>query len=144
MPGSGARTAATTNAEMLANARATAARFERLYFTGRFVESWELLAPAAKRQVSKSLWTRVHEGCPLDQGATAGVVSSITIFGDSAIISVTRGTQASHGIDHYLLSYVGRQWSYAPDDMSIYHRGSVAADLQAAREAGFCGSWKVF
>lgn len=127
-----------------ASARIAAVQFQSLYFGGRFADSWGLLATSAKRLIPRKLWTRVHESCPPARDATAGTVGSITIFSNTAIIGVSHGDRSSRSKDYYVLSYANGRWGYAPNDMSLYHRGSLAADLAAARKAGFCGSRKVF
>lgn len=126
-------------------ARKTAAQFDQLFFSSQFAASWRLLSSSAKHLIPENLWVKVHEGCSPASSGAAREVASVTIFGDTAIISEKIASGSSgHDADHYLLNYANGRWAYSPDDMNIYHRGSVAADVAAAKAADFCGGLKVF
>ncbi len=130
---------------MRASARTAAARFERLYFTRKLAASWDLLAPAAKRQVSRGVWVSVHEGCPSAGAGKVRAIKSVTVFGTAAIVTETLpGTLTRVGTAEDVFDYVNGRWRYSPDDLGIYHHGSVAADIAAAKAAGLCSSWKDF
>ena len=106
--------------------------------SGASSASWDLLARAAKRQVPKGIWVKVHDGCPsASRWSGPTVIKAVTVFGNAAIVTETprrgsrRGIAAAEGV----FNYVHGRWGYSPDDLSIYQRGSVAADIAAAREA---------
>lgn len=128
-----------------AGARAAAVQFDRVYAASDFAGSWYLLTPTARRQVSKSVWVRVHNGCRSASTGVTRTIRSVTAFGDAAIVTETIVTAPSgRSTAEYVYNYVGGGWGYSPENMSIYHRGSIAADIAAARSAGFCSSEKAF
>jgi hypothetical protein len=126
-----------------AGARAAAARFYRLYSGRHFGASWDLLAPAAKRQVSKQVWIGVHGRCLAVNAARSGVIRSVTVFGDAAIITQQiTSAHARHRIARDIFNYAKGRWDYSPADLSVYRHGSVAADVSAAKAAGLCSGRK--
>jgi hypothetical protein len=126
-----------------AGARAAAARFYRLYSGRQFAASWDLLAPAAKRQVAKRVWIGVHGGCLAAIGAGGRVIRSVTVFGDAAIVThQLTGAQARHRIARDIFNYADGRWGYSPADLSVYLHGSIAADISAAKAAGLCSGRK--
>lgn len=127
------------------NARAAAIQFDGLYFASRFADSWSLLAPSAQRQVSKRVWIGVHEGCRSGTAGTSRMITAVTVFGNTAIVTeVTTGAAAKGGTAEYVFSYADGGWRYSPGNVGVYRHGSVAADIRAAKSAGFCVSWKIF
>jgi hypothetical protein len=127
-----------------AAARAAAVRFDRLYFAGQFAAAWDLLAPAVKQEVPQRIWVSVHNSCP---SATAGQarIRTVTLFGDTAIVTETRpGTRAKQRRNTVVFSFADNHWGYSPGDPGIYQHGSVAANVAAAKAAGFCTNWKDF
>jgi hypothetical protein len=130
-------------AKTTAGARATAARFFRLYFGSQFAASWDLLASAAKRQVPRDIWVKVHDGCPSASAGVATAIKSVTVFGNAAIISERlAGVPPSRGTAEGVFNYIHGRWGYSPDDLNIYQHRSVAADIAAAKAAGFCAGRK--
>jgi len=126
-----------------AGARTAAAHFYRLYLASQFAASWDLLAPAAKRQVPRGIWIRVHEGCSSATAGRARIIKSVTVFGNAAIVTERlTGTRSRHRTAEDVFNYARGRWGYSPSDLSIYHHRSVAADIGAAKAAGFCGSRK--
>ncbi len=125
-------------------ARAAAAQFDSVYFASDFAASWDLLAPAVRRQIPKSIWVGVHDGCATASTGVTRVIKSVTVFGDAAIVTETITTAQSERTAEYVFNYARGRWGYSPENLSIYHRGSVTADIAAARSAGFCSSKKVF
>jgi hypothetical protein len=122
-----------------AGARAIAERFYGLYLGRQFAASWDLLAPAAKRQIPLSTWVGVHEGCLPARGAGPGVIKSVTVFGNAAIVTAAiTGASPNQDTVRAVFNYAGGRWGYSPGDLSIYRHGSVSADIGAARAAGFC------
>jgi hypothetical protein len=122
-----------------AGARAAAARFYRLYSDRHFAASWDLLAPAAKRQVAKRVWIGVHGGCLAAIGTSARVIRSVTVFGDAAIVThQLTGAHARHCITRDIFNYADGRWGYSPADLGVYRHGSIAADISAAKAAGLC------
>lgn len=140
-----AQAAPPASPKMKSGAGAAAARFYGLYSASQFAALWDLLSPAMKRQVSQGVWVGVHEACP---GAAAGksrTIKAVTVFGTAAIITeAVGGATASPSTAEDVFSYADAQWSYSPGEVSIYLHGSIAADVAAAKTAGFCSSWKVF
>jgi hypothetical protein len=128
-----------------AAAQAAAVRFDSVYFVGRFAASWNLLAPAARSQVPESVWVGVHDGCASATSGVTSVIRSVTVFGDTAIVTETiRGSQSRQDTAGYVFYYADGSWGYSPGDPGIYHRGSIAADIDAAKTAGLCAGLKSF
>ena len=120
-------------------ARAAAVQFMDVYFGREFKLSWTLLAPEAKRHISQSAWVKVHDTCQSSNPGERGVIKSVTIFGDTAIVTetITKASQKSGEIEA-VFSYAKGHWSYSPSDLGIYQHGSAAGDIAAAKAAGFC------
>jgi hypothetical protein len=128
------------------SARTAAQRFDRLYQAGHYAASWELLVPAMQRQIPRHLWVTVHQGCRASTVAsTARAIKAVTVFGTAAIVTeaVTTGPP-QHRRAEEVFSHVKGRWGFSPNDLSIYHHGSTADDIAAARKAGLCASWKSF
>jgi len=121
----------------------TAQWFGQMYFAGKFTSAWDALTPAAQQAVPQGTWVGVHEGCASDIGGHASAIRSVTILGSAAIISEQIDGARSQTVQ-YILSYLNGGWRYAPGDLSVYARGSVAADIAAAKASGLCAGWKVF
>ena len=131
--------------QVKAGARAAAAHFYGLYSASRYSAFWNLLAPATKRQISRRVWISVHEACPSASAGKPRVIKALTVFGNAAIVTeAVTGAPSKPGTAEDVFSYVDGRWSYSPQDLSIYHHGSVTADVAAAKAAGFCTSWKIF
>ena len=131
--------------QVKAGARAAAAQFYGLYSASRFAAFWDLLAPATKRQIPRSIWVKVHEACTPTDAAESRIIKAVTVFGDAAIITeAVTGAQLTPGTAEDVFNYVNGHWSYSPQDLNIYHHGSVAADVAVAKTAGFCSSRKIF
>jgi hypothetical protein len=122
------------------DARTIAERFYGLYLGGQFASSWELLAPAAKRQISKRTWVKVHEECLSATARSSGKFKSLTIFGNAAIATESVVGTSETSTLRAVFNYAGGRWGYSPGDLGIYHHGSISADIKAARAAGFCAS----
>jgi hypothetical protein len=127
------------------SARAAAVQFDRIYFAGKFAASWDLLSPDVKRVIPKRVWVEVHDGCRAAQTDVTRVIKSVTAFGDAAIVTETIVTaQSKRSTAESVFNYVNGRWSYSPENLSIYHRRSVSADIAAARAAGFCSGQQPF
>lgn len=128
-----------TSPKMQASARTAAEQFYGFYLSGEFASSWELLAPAAKRQIPRNTWVKIHSGCSPDNAGTSGTIKSVTVFGNAAIVSevITGATSTPHTVEA-VFNYANGRWGYSPSDMSVYQHGSVSADVAAARAAGYC------
>jgi len=121
-------------------AKTAATQFDSLFFAQQFASSWDHLSPRAKQLVSRSLWVEVHQSCaPHASGAVS--IKAVTVFGDTAI--VTESVGAAHTAA-YVFAYTNGTWGFSPDDIGIYHHGSPAADVAAAKTEGFCGGSKAF
>jgi hypothetical protein len=69
----------------------------------------------------------------------------VTAFGSAAIVTeAVAGIPANPGTAEDVFNYGDGQWSYSPGEVGIYAHGSIAADIAAAKSAGFCTGWKVF
>jgi len=123
-----------------AAARAAAADFYREYFKRRFTIAWQLLAPKARHQIPTAVWVSVHEACPPTAAPSAKQITSVTVFGDAAIITSTINGTHTPMTAADIFNYANHRWGYSPSDISIYHHGSVDADIAAARAAGLCRS----
>lgn len=126
-----------------AAARVAAAQFDSLYSASRFAAFWDLLSPAIKRQIPRKVWVKVHDGCRPARAARPVTIKAVTVFGSAAIITEAVAG-ASSGTAEDVFSYVNGRWRYSPQDLIVYHHGSVARDIAAAKAAGFCASWKIF
>lgn len=135
--------AAPVSPRLRAGARAAAAQALGMYAAGQFATFWQLLSPAAKRQIPSDAWVGVHESCPAAGGGTAVAVTAVTVFGQAAIVTEAIGS-ASPRTTEVVFNDVNGQWSYSPSDPGVYEHGSIAADVAAAKAAGYCGGWKIF
>lgn len=135
---------------MRARAHEVATQFYGLYSASQFAASWKLLSPFAKRQVPENVWVGVHRACPAVGAGRSRVIKTVTVFGDAAIITETldrpgtRGAGAKPVTAEDVFEYANGRWSYSPTDLGVYDHGSVAADVIAARAAGFCAGSKIF
>lgn len=137
--------ASPASPQMRAGARAAAARFYGLYSASQFAAFWNLLSPATKQQVSRRVWVGVHNACPDARARRSRTIKAVTVFGNAAIVTEeTTGTASRLETTEDVFNYVAGHWSYSPGNLSIYHHGSVAADVTAAKAAGFCAGWKIF
>jgi len=134
-----AATASAAQPETAAAAQAAAEQYFGLYSAGQFAAAYGLLAPSAQRAVSLATWVAVHRGCPAEAAGLAYKVSKATVTGGTAIVSVSlAGVAASLGSESEALTYSAGRWGLAPDDLSMYRHGSVKADIDAAKAAGYC------
>jgi hypothetical protein len=137
--------AAPVSPQMRAGARAAAAQFYGLYSASQFAAFWDLLSAGTKRQVSRRVWVGVHEACPDADAGKSRIIKAVTVFGTAAIVTeAIAGATSSLGTAEDVFSYADGRWSYSPQDPNIYRHGSVAADIAAAKAAGFCTGWKIF
>ena len=131
--------------QVKAGARAAAAQFYALYSASRFAAFWNLLSPATKRLVPQRVWVSVHDACPDAGAGKSRIIESVTVFGNAAIVTeVVTGAMPEPGTTEDVFNYANGHWSYSPGDLSIYDHGPVAADISAAKAAGFCFGWKIF
>ncbi|HXL93201.1 MAG TPA: hypothetical protein VN969_30100 [Streptosporangiaceae bacterium] len=135
-----ASAAAPAGRGMTASARAAAIRFYGLYSEGQFSATWKLLAPTVRQGITARIWVGVHEGCSASGASKPMTVTAVTVFGDAAIITES----IAGSVSEQVFNDVNGHWDYGPGSLSIYHHGSVTADISAARAAGFCGGSKVF
>lgn len=126
-----------------ARARAAAEQFYGLYAASRYTAFWDLLAPTTKRVVARKAWVGVHKACSAAGAGKSRVIKAVTVFGNAAIITETVAG-ASPVTAEDVFTYAEGRWRYSPQNPSIYHHGSVTADIAAAKAAGLCTSSKVF
>jgi hypothetical protein len=128
---------------MKASAHAAAEEFYGLYTVSHYAALWNMLAPATKRQISRNAWIGVHEACSTGGAGKSRVIKAVTVFGNAAIVAETiAGIVPAKAED--VFNYTDGGWRYTPQDPSIYQRGSVTADIGAAKAAGLCTSSKIF
>lgn len=126
-------------------AQAAAARFINLYYARQFANSWGLLTLDARQLISRAAWIDVHNTCAPRAATVQKSITSVVLFGESAIITqATPGASSQSAKDTYVLKYANGRWAVSPDDIATYQRGPVTADVAAAKAAGFCGNWKVY
>jgi hypothetical protein len=114
-----------------------------LYTADQFAAFYNLLSPVTKLQISRHVWVSVHEACLSGGAGKARIIKAVTVFGNAAIVTEAIAG-ASPGTAEDVFNYVDGQWSYSPADLSVYQHGSVAADVSAAKAAGFCADGKMF
>jgi len=137
--------AAPASPQMRAEARAAAAQFYGLYSASQFAAFWDLLSPATKRQVPMRVWVSAHDACPSAGAGKSRIIEAVTVFGSAAIITeAIAGAASKLDTAEDVFNYANGHWSYSLQDLSIYQHGSVAADIAAAKAAGFCTGWKIF
>jgi hypothetical protein len=137
--------AAPASPQQRAGARAAAAQFYGLYSTSRFAAFWNLLSPAMKRQVPQRVWISVHDACASAVAGKSRTIEAVTVFGNAAIVTESiAGAASKPGTTEDVFDYADGRWSYSPVDVGIYQHGSIAADISAAKAAGYCASSKVF
>ena len=137
--------AAPVSPKMRSGARAAAAQFYGLYSANNFTAFWNQLSPATKRRVSRRVWVDVHDACPVAAAGKSRIIKAVTVFGSAAIVTeAIAGAASNLGTAEDVFNYANGHWSYSPEDLSIYHHGSVTADIAAAKAAGFCTGWKIF
>ena len=126
-------------------ARAAAVRFDGLYLAGHLAASWDQLVPEVKRQIPLRLWIRVHHACHPASTADTRVIKAVTVFGNAAIVTeaISTGRPRNRTVEE-VFSYVNGRWGFSPGDLSIYHHRSAFTDVAAARNAGYCATWKTF
>jgi predicted small lipoprotein YifL len=127
-----------------AGARAAAGRFDTLDQSGRFAASWGLLVPAVQVQIPVGTWVKVHDACRPGSAAGSRAITSITVFGNAAIVTEASAARPAGGHAEEVFSYADGRWGYSPNDLGIYRHGSPHADVAAARAAGVCATWKSF
>jgi len=125
--------------ETTGGARAAASKFYGLYSANQFSASWNLLSPTAQEAIPQAVWIGVHNGCPAAGAGTAVDIKSVIVFGNAAIVTeTTSGPSSGSANAEDVFNYTNGHWGYTPNNLSIYHHGSVAADIAAAKELGFC------
>lgn len=132
-------TAAAAQPQTAAAASAAAQQYLGLYSAGQFGASYALLAPSARRAVSEHVWAAVHEGCPSPTAGAAYDVKHVTLTGSVAVVTVAlNGAASALGSENISMVYAGGKWGYAPPDLTLYHHGTVKADVAAAKARGYC------
>ena len=86
----------------------------------------------------------MHDGCQSASAGKARAIKAVTVFGNAAIVTESnrRSSRRGTGRPEDVFNYANGHWGFSPSDLSIYHHGSVAADIAAAKAAGFCTSRK--
>ena len=125
-----------------AGATAAAHHLLDLYADRRFSAAWDMILPAAQRQVDEVTWDGFYARCP---GIRSGYrVLYTTLTGDpvdpSALVVVylTRGRPSDASVISLTFDYLLGRWRYDPVDLTEFSHGSVAADLAAAQADGVC------
>jgi hypothetical protein len=138
-----ASSAPSASPQVKASARAAATHFYGLYAASRYAAFWDLLAPATRRELPRSVWVGVHAACSSGGAGKSRVIKAVTVFGNAAIVSeAIAGIPPETGED--VFTYADGRWRYSPQNPGIYRHGSVTSDIAAAKAAGLCTSWKIF
>lgn len=128
-----------------AAARPAATLFYEKFSARLFKDSWQLLAPGAKREIPLRVWQGVHRACQPVPALRPPVIKAVTVFGNAAIVTAVAADASSRRhTTREVFNFVGGRWGYQPADIGIYFHGSIAADTAAARRAGLCAGWKIF
>jgi hypothetical protein len=133
-----AATAAGGQPETTAAATAAAKQYFGFYSAGDFAATWGLLAPSAQRSISEATWVGVHQGCPAPAGVSYRVKGA-KLTGSTAAVTVAQAEdKTSLGSVTEAFSYSAGRWGFVPEDSGLYRRGSVKADIAAAKSEGYC------
>jgi hypothetical protein len=125
--------------ETEAGVRSAATQFYALYSASQWPQAWEMLTPAAQRQVPEATYATVHEGCPSASAGLARVIKGVTMAGSTAVVTETvAGVASSLGSVTDAWSYAGGRWGIALSQSSLadYSHGSASADVAAMKTAG--------
>jgi hypothetical protein len=121
-------------------AASTAAAYFGFYGAGQYAAVYPMIAPAARRSISETVWIRLHEECR--SSATAGLSYRVTdpiLAGRTAVVTVGyAGAAASLGSEQVTFVYTSGKWYYEPADLSIYKDHDLRQALAAAKGAGLC------
>lgn len=128
-----------------AAARPAVIRFYAAISAARFKDSWQMLAPAAKHEISLRVWQDVHLACKPGRTVKPPVIKAVTTFGNAAIVTAI-ATDASSRLHttRDVFNFADDRWGYQPAEIGIYSHGSISADLAAAKRDGLCNGWKSF
>jgi hypothetical protein len=124
--------------QTVAAVRADAGDYLSLYSAGQYAITYQMLTPSVRQAINQQAWVAVHKGCP-----GAGVtfkIARVAVAGKTAVVtaSLSGGGQKSSQTEK--LVYANGHWGVSPRDLSLYQRGSVAADVAAAQAQGRCAS----
>jgi hypothetical protein len=134
---------AAAQPETEAGVRSAATQFYALYSAGQWAPAWQMLTPAAQRQVPEATYAAVHAGCPSASAGLARVIKGVTMAGSTAVVTETvAGVASALGSVTDAWSYSGGRWGIALSQSSLadYSHGSAAADVAALKAAGSCAS----
>ena len=138
-PTAGAAAAAGTP-DTAAAAQSAAQQFFTFYSAGQWGDAWQYLTAADKRAAPEPVYAAVHRGCPSAAAGIAYSIKSVTLAGQTAVITYTisGATGTLLGNATMPATWTPSGWGVEPSGMSIYSHGSVSADIAAAKAAGDC------
>ena len=127
-------TSPPTQADTAAAAKGAAVTYFDLYAAGQYAAGYQLLAPAARKAVTKRVWIRVHQQCR-SSSSLAYKVTRPQLAGPIAVVNVSlAGAAAALGSEEETFAYRGGRWLFRPSDLSVYrHRRvpQIVAELKA-------------
>jgi hypothetical protein len=123
-----------------AGARTAAVRYFDLYAAHQYAASWPMLSHTARRDVSRSSWTKIHQACITTSGL-AYKIGHIVLAGHTAVVKVSlAGVAAKLGSEEQSFAYQHGKWHYVPSDLPVYKGHTVAQAVAALRAQQICSS----
>jgi hypothetical protein len=123
--------------------KAAASTFYDLYSAAQYGAAFQLVDPAQQKTIGKATYVAVFKGCPSPSEGLARVIKKVTLAGHTAVVTETiAGIASNLGSATDSFVYTGGKWyfHYPPQVMDLYAHGSAAADVTAAKTAGYCAS----
>lgn len=126
-----------------AGVKAAASKFYDLYSAAQYGAAFHLVDPAQQKIIGKATYVAVFKGCPSPSEGLARVIEKVTMAGHIAVVTETIagvGSKLGSVTDSFV--YKGGKWyyHYPQQVMALYAHGSAAADVAAAKKAGYCAS----
>ncbi len=124
-----------------AAARTAIRQYLALYSAGQWDAAWQYLAPSARKTAPEKLYAAFHGQCPSQAAGLAYQVKDVTMAGKTAVITYTIPVLAkAFGSATAAMAWTPGGWKVEMDAASaaLYSHGSLAADLKAAKAAGYC------
>jgi hypothetical protein len=123
-----------------AGARAAAVRYFDLYAAHQYAASWPMLSHAARRDVSRNSWTKIHQECITTSGL-AYKIGHIVLAGHTAVVKVSlAGVASKLGSEEQSFAYQHGKWHYVPSDLPVYKGHTVTQAVADLRAQQICSS----
>jgi hypothetical protein len=94
-----------------------------------------MIAPAARRDISESVWTGLHNRCR-PTTATLTYAATHPILACTAVTVSYAGAASSLGSEQITFVYTAGRWYYQPSDLSIYKGHDLARPWPPRRSPG--------